>query len=236
MSIQRPVFGRKTSGFGRKPTVQAQPQSAPQGQRILPAELWEGETGDMLRELGFQPDDPQNFAVTQERADAMQDEQIARQRQFLDRVNSQMPSGTSVVAYAMLPWELWNTRYGHMLAVNCGLWPQQPWNNMLLAADQRSSMVLDLPEHPGGYPQGLMENLERLLGELRQDMDAQMDQIMASQNLTWDGVQSWDHAAKAMVPKIIAMSHYVGQMCIGEEGFARHKQLFGATLGWPGCE
>jgi hypothetical protein len=28
------------------------------------------------------------------------------------------------------------------------------------------------------------------------------------------------------------MSRYVGQMCIGEEAFARHKHLFAETLGW----
>ncbi|QUL36457.1 hypothetical protein [Erythrobacter sp. JK5] len=234
MTIHRPVFGRKVTPSNASP-AQA-PANDPGGKRILPEELWEGDTGDMLRELGFHPGDPQNFAPTQESADALQDEQIALQSEFLERVNAQLPAGTSVAAYAMLPWELWNTQYGHMLAVNCGLWPQQAWNTMLLAADERSSYVLDLPEHPGGYPDGLIPQLESLLGELREDMDAQMDQIKTSQNLTWDGVQSWDHAAKAMIPKIIAMSHYVGQMCIGEAAFARHKQLFGATLGWPGCD
>lgn len=121
-----------------------------------------------------------------------------------------------------------------MLAANCGLFPQQPWNNMLLAASMRAGLVLDLPEHPRTYPDGPLPQLERLLGELCEDMDAEMARVKAAGEVTRDGVQAWDAARQAMIPKIVAMSHYVGQMCIGEEAFARHKQVFGAMLGWPG--
>lgn len=237
MTIHRPVFGRKPTSFGQRaaaPPAAAQPSvSDAAAQRILPADLWDGPAGDSLRELGMEPDSPANQRMTQEQADALQREQIELQRQFLERVNGQMPAGTVLVAYAMLPWSLWNGPYGHMLAVTCGLWPQQEWNTMLLAADQRSSAVLGLPEHPGGYPGDLMPQLEALLGELREGMDAEMARAKAAPGLTWDAVEAWESARAAMIPNIIAMSHYVGQACIGEEGFARHKQLFAKTLGWP---
>ena len=236
MTIHRPVFGRKQASFGQRSAAQIVPHAvandAP-AKRILPEELWDGPAGNVLRDMGMEPDSPSNHRMTQADADARQSEEIEWQRSFLAKVNAQMPSGTSVIAYAMLPWELWNGPYGHMLAVNCGMWPQQAWNTMLLATDQRSSAILGLPEHPGGYPGGLIPQLEQLLGELREEMDAKMAQAKSAPSLTFDAIEAWDQARLEMIPNIIAMSHYVGQMCIGDEGFARHRQLFAATLDWP---
>jgi|GEM_PF-3047996 len=237
MTIHRPVFGRKQTGAGPQ---RVGPRAAPHGvggdaqaKRILPEEVWDGPAGDTLREMGMHPDSPANQRMTPERADALQQEEIEVQRQFLERVNAQFPAGTTVCAYAMLPWALWNGPHGHMLAVTCGLWPQQPWNTLLLAADQRSSFVLGLPQHPGGYPADLIPQLERLLGELRGEMDAELARAKAAASLTWDAVAAWDAARAAMAPQIMAMAHYVGQLCVGEEAFDRHRQMFARTLGWP---
>jgi hypothetical protein len=239
MTIHRPVFGRKTGGFGKRTNA---PVSAPESvkaasaERILPVEFWDGPAGDSLREIGFHPDSPLNKKPTQADADARQDEEIALQQAFLTKVNGQLPDGCEVVPYAMLPWELWNGRFGRMLAVTCGLYATQTWNTMLLASDQRTGFVLDLAEHPGAYPDDLLPQLDGLFEELREGINAEMARVKASEATSWDDVTAWDTARAAMIPKIIAMSHYVGQMCIGEVAFARHKQLFGATLGWPGCE
>lgn len=235
MTFHRPIFGRKLGGFGQGTPTPVAPHAvandAP-AKRILPEDLWDGPASDTLRQMGLNPDSPANHKPTQADADASQREEIEWQRGFLAKVNAQMPSDTSVVAFAMLPWELWNGPYGHMLAVTCGLRPTQAWNTMLLAADARSSSVLGLPEHPGGYPSDLIPQLERLLDELHTDMDAEMTRAKASANLTFDAITAWDEVRVAMIPKIIAMSHYVGQICLGEEVFDRHKQLFAATLGW----
>lgn len=234
MTIHRPVFGRKQSIAAPRIVPHAVANDAP-AKRILPEELWDGPAGDSLREAGLEPDSPANHRMTQADADARQREEIEWQRGFLMKVNSQLPSGTAVVAYAMLPWDLWNGPFGEMLSVTCGLWPTQAWNTMLLAEDQRSSFVLDLPEHPGAYPANLIADLERLLEELREGMDAEMARAKASPTLTFNAVEAWEAKRQAMIPKIIAMSHYVGQMCLGDEAFARHKRTFGATLGWPGA-
>ncbi len=234
MTIHRPVFGRKQSIAAPRVVPHAVANDAP-ARRILPEELWDGPAGDSLREAGLEPDSPAYHRMTQADADARQREEIEWQRVFLMKVNSQLPSGTALVAYAMLPWDLWNGPFGEMLSVTCGLWPTQAWNTMLLAEDQRSSFVLDLPEHPGAYPANLIADLERLLEELREGMDAEMARAKASPTLTFNAVEAWEAKRQAMIPKIIAMSHYVGQMCLGDEAFARHKRKFGATLGWPGA-
>ena len=233
MTRHRPVFGRKQSVAPPGVAPHAVANDAP-AKRILPEDLWDGPAGGTLREAGLEPDSPTNHRMTQADADARQREEIEWQRGFLMKVNSQLPSGTAVVAYAMLPWDLWIGPFGEMLSVTCGLWPTQKWNTMLLADDQRSSTALDLPEHPGGYPANLIPDLERLLAELREGMDAEMARTKATPTLASDTIEAWEAARVAMIPRIFALSLYVGQMCIGEEAFARHKQMFGDTLGWPG--
>src|SRR5262245_48607138 len=79
-----PFFGKRVSAPGAQPAT-PQPalsqlaalQGAPQpGQKIFPDELWEGETGKLLRAIGMKPDDESNIVPTQETVD----ERIARDK------------------------------------------------------------------------------------------------------------------------------------------------------------
>lgn len=217
MTFGRAVFGRKV---------------AP-GERTVPRELWDGPAGETLNAMGHGPDDPRNFALTQERADAKVEEEFAIQRAYLDHLNAQLPEGVSVCAYAMLPWELWNGRYGHLLAVVCKLYPQQPWNNLWLAADERSSAALGLPQHPGFYPDWLVPQVEGLLGELHDHFAQACGQVGEGGQVQWAQLEHYEQETTEILRKVIALSHYVGSMCIGEDAFARHKEIFGMQIGWP---
>ncbi|MEM6476795.1 MAG: hypothetical protein AAF687_11565 [Pseudomonadota bacterium] len=231
MGFQRPVFGRRRSINARE-YAQRGAEPNQRERQIIPESAWEGEAGDALTEAGLHPNSPENLRPTQETANAQFEEEFAKQKAFLEKVNSQLPEGTSVVAYAMLPWELWNGRFGELLAAQCKLWAPQAWNQMLLAADQRSSLVLDLPQHPGQYPDGLIEQVERLLDEAHAPIAGMMEKTRAEQSFGSEQVQAHDEALKELTQKVIAMSHYLGSVCIGEEAFARHKEVFGMNLGW----
>ena len=60
------MFGKRdTTTAGQAGGAQVPPQSARiSQQRILPAELWEGEVGDLLRQIGMSPDDESNLVPT----------------------------------------------------------------------------------------------------------------------------------------------------------------------------
>lgn len=231
-------MGIEGTGFGRRRSLNAaalaerEAAVSPAPQRVIPEEVWEGEAGDALCEAGLHPDSPENQRPTQESADALFDEQFAKQQAFLEQVNAQLPEGASVVAYAMMPWELWNGRFGEVLAMRCGLWAPGAWNQMLLAADGHSAAVVGLPQHPGGYPQGLLEQIENLLDEAYAPIAGLIEKTHAQQGFGWNEVEAHQQALNELAQKVIAMSHYLGSMCIGEEAFAHHKQVFGMNVGW----
>ncbi|MBV7259449.1 hypothetical protein [Erythrobacter crassostreae] len=229
--MERPAFGRRRTISARDIAErEAVVSEAPH--RVIPEEVWEGEAGDALTEMGLHPDSPENQRPTQESANEKFEEEAAKQQAFLAQANAQMPEGVSVVAYAMLPWDLWNGRFGELLAMRCGLWAPQAWNQMLLAADEQSSVALGLPQHPGGYPEGLIEEIERLLDEAYAPIAGLMEKTRVQQNFGWQEVEAHDQAIQDLTQKIIAMSHYLGSMCIGEEAFNRHKEIFGMNIGW----
>lgn len=231
MTIQRPVFGRKRSSAT---SVPRHPGPDDDGiSRIIPKSVWDGPSGDFLRELGKSPDDASNMMPTKDLVQARHDAAFAQQTQFVDRVNSQLPEGTSVGPYAMIPWSVWQTEFGQMLMVNCEFYPTQPWNTMLLPDDERSSFVLDLPVHPGAYPPTLQPAIERYLAEFREELDAARaytDESFASGEMD---LKVFGEALDKLKSNVIAMAHSMTSITFGEEVYDRHLRMFGETLGWP---
>ncbi len=231
MGFERPAFGRKRA-INAKELAEREAVVSEVPQRVFPDEIWETEAGETLRENGIDPESEINQRPTQESADARFEEEFSKQRAFIDQVNTQLPEGAKVAPYAMLPWELWNGRFGEVLAMRCALWAPGAWNQMLLADDEHSSAVLGLPQHPGAYPDGLIDEIERLLDEAYAPIAGLMEKVHVEQNFGWNEVNAHGEAYEDLMRKVITMSHYLGSMCIGEAAWERHKEIFGTNIGW----
>lgn len=235
------TFGRRT--FGRKQVVAA-PPPVPQHpgpdddgiSRIIPKAVWDGPQGDFLRKLGRSPDDPGNMLPTQDLVQARHDAAFAEQTRFVERINGQLPAGTTVAPYAMVPWSIWHGRFGQMLMVCAEFYPAQPWNTMLLAEDERSSFVLDLPKHPGAYPPQLQPAMEKHLAEFETALNEAReytDRSMASGEMD---VKVFGDALHVLKRDVIAMANTFASITFGEEVYDKHLEMFGPTLGWPHAE
>jgi hypothetical protein len=161
-------FGKRVSAPATQPAMpqQAAPQQAPSvsqlaslpgapqpGQKIFPDELWEGETGDLLRAIGMKADDESNFVPTQESIDA----RIARDKAAhearwaeLNRDVARRTSGGSVRPFFLIPEACWNGELGDFLVVTLKLSPYQDWNVTFLPADECTAAMMNLPVHPDG--------------------------------------------------------------------------------------
>lgn len=125
---------------------------APQpGQKIFPDELWEGETGNLLRAIGMKPDDESNLVPTQESIDA----RIARDKAAhdakwaeLNRDVAARTSGGSVQPFFLIPEPCWNGELGDFLVVTLKLSPYLDWNVAFLPADECTGSMMNLPVHP----------------------------------------------------------------------------------------
>ncbi|APE29172.1 hypothetical protein BMF35_a2343 [Aurantiacibacter gangjinensis] len=177
-----------------------------------------------------------NMMPTQDLVQARHDAALAQQTSFVERINGQLPKGTTVAPYAMLPWTLWHGQFGQLLMVNCEYYPAQPWNTMLLAADERSSFVLDLPVHPGAYPANLVPSAEKHLAEFQEELSAAKDYTDRSMQTGEMDVTVFGKALDDVRRNVLAMANTFAAISLGDDVYERHLAMFGKALGWPHAE
>ncbi len=200
--------------------------------RALPKALWEGKHGDMLRGLGMSPDDPTNLMPTSEGIKARLEALREEQENFIARVNANLPFDIRVLPWAMLPHGLWAREHGGFLLA-MEFYAVDPWNTMLLGADQVSALSLGLPEHPRGVPKELEDAANKVIGGLRAKLDEAHKRT--TQALARNEISALDDFANAHAEarrELVKVAFYFGVTLFGEKVFERHRQLFAATLGW----
>jgi hypothetical protein len=230
------MFGK---AFGKREAAVVSPVAAggygpagpdPDGvTRVIPKAIWDGPHGPRLRKLGFQPDDPTNFAMTTERMRVLEDDAIKDLDALVAKVNAHIP-GVRVVPWAVLPWSVWKDVNAQFL-MKAGYLPCSPWNNLLLADDARSSAFLGLPEHPRAAMPWIDENVTRLVDELRTEFSAANQTIMdAISRGDFSLLESFEKLKTDRFQKLFMMMRYLANMVWGETVCARHDELFGIGL------
>jgi hypothetical protein len=226
------AFGKRGAGVA---TPAATSGFAPAGPdpdgvtRVIPKAIWDGPNGAMLRRYGFLPDDPANLALTPERASALEEAELARMNALVAKVNAHIP-GVTVLPWAMIPWAVWKGLNAELL-MKADFFPSSPWNNMLLAADAKSSAFLGLPQHPRRPMPELDQNLTRLIDELRDEFRDEMDSYQeALSRGDFSFLDRFEKLRKARFQKLFALTRYVANLVFGEAVCARHDELFGIGL------
>ncbi len=181
------------------------------------------------------PDDAPGIVPAPESVRAHIAEMRAQREEFLAALNEEMPKRVTLVPWAMLPWKIWNGPHGRFLAVSCELYPVGPWNTMLLPDDDDGASALNLPKHLGDVPPGLEAAVNDLIGEVREDFAEVHESAGAATALAdtpaHDELAATRDAARA---KLGGLAGVMGARVYGEDAYARHRELFGKKLGWPG--
>jgi hypothetical protein len=140
------MFGRKVFG-NKKPSIEEpkRPATPPQGQ-IFNKELFEGETGEFLRKMGYFPDDPRNQAPNVQPVSVLLAEDQARMRTATDALNG--ASDFPIVPVHLMPDTLWRTEFGPWLRQHLDLSPYRPWNTIFLPGDETGAAAMGLPVAP----------------------------------------------------------------------------------------
>jgi hypothetical protein len=134
--------------FGKKKIIEEpkRPAVPPSGQ-IFNKELFEGETGEFLREFGYAPDDPRNQAANVQPLSVLLAEDLAGMRRATEAVNK-VAKTYRIEPWHLLPLELWRGDFGEWLRQHLDLSPCRPWNTIFLPADQVGAKALGLPVAP----------------------------------------------------------------------------------------
>lgn len=124
-------------------------------------------------------------------------------------INSRLPAGCEVIPWALIPASVWAGANGQFLMNHCGFYPCHPLNNMLLAANEQTARMLDLPIHPRVEIPEIRENCDRLIGELLFENASPSEQAR----------------------KVVTLAVYMGSFVWGQAAWDRHTFLFGIGLG-----
>jgi hypothetical protein len=225
------TFGKRVAGMAAPAAPQLLPATPdPDGvTRVIPKSIWDGPHGAALRKHGLSPDDTANLVLTFERMRALEIAALDRMNGLVAKVNAHIP-GITLTPWAMIPWAVWKDRNAAFL-MKAEFFPSSPWNNMLLAADAKSSAHLGIPEHPRTPMPELNDNLTRLIDELRTNFD---DEIGRNQVALSHGDLSvlarHEALSKDRFQKLFALTRHVANLVWGDAVCARHDQLFGIGL------
>jgi hypothetical protein len=130
-------------GFGRRSTPDAD-------KYIVPPKLWaDPENAAFLARIGAKPNDPDNLRVTHDDVARM----IAEGRKAVDARISQLRAKALAVGHDdihlralwLLHDNCWNGELGEFLLYQLRLNPYDEWNTMIVAQDEKTASVLDIP-------------------------------------------------------------------------------------------
>lgn len=185
------AFGKRKVPIGQAPVDQASQATAPalqpqhQQRKVFPDEVWEGKTGDMLRQLGMSPDDASSLVPDSNSINARLDRDRATHEAKLEEMNrgvaSRVPGG-QMRAFSLLPDLCWNGEMGHLLMMRLDLFPYDDWNMIFLPADAKTAAALDMPLHPNGNVPAFVDKAERFL----RDADERLRAAHAEASRTQD--------------------------------------------------
>ena len=228
------VFGKRGVDAFAAPSPPAPMHPSPDRDgvtRALPKELWNGSSGDMLRQLGMSPDDESNLVLTPEKARANAKELENSLNAVVAHVNDELANGCSVLPWARIPWSVWSMDSAEFLMKACCAYPAALWNNMLLPADAKSAAILGLPQHPRVAVRDLDIDANRLIGQLRDEFQIQHQQTaLALQKGDMSALSKVEEQRQKRLSNVGGLASYLGGHVFGEDARKRHDQLFGFGL------
>lgn len=170
---------------GAQVAQQPEPQQQEQRQRVLPAELWQGEMGDLLRQIGKSPDDESNFVPTGASIDARVARDRAKHEAKLAEINRDVErriAGGRVMPFFLIPEPCWNGEMGTFFMARLQFFPFDDWNVLFLPADERTAKVLNAPVCPYGEVPGAVDLVQSFV----RDAEARLDAANAEADRTHD--------------------------------------------------
>ncbi len=224
------MFGRRRAA---KPAAPFPPHPGPDHdgkKRVMPLEIWEGELGQQMRELGLSPDDERNIIPDMSDYERRFDERQAELDACVKQINAQLPDGMEVIPYAMLSWALWNQQYAEtadFLLNTCDMYPVEAWNTMMLPADEKCAQMLNLPVHPRGYPAGFEDHCARIVLEIEAKHRAEIDPILAlGTNAGMDDISRHGEIRANTIRSVAGIAAGLTSVILSEEVYFRHQKLF----------
>ncbi|WP_194474869.1 hypothetical protein [Bradyrhizobium sp. CCBAU 51753] len=153
---QKATFGKRQHSFAELKEMMRPTPDADGVTRVFSKELWDDpKVGPMLRELGFNPDDPRNISKTAEDYIAMFAAAKKRLEERAAAFNRDMTNRygyCNAVPFLVIDHTIWDGEHGAFLYASLNLIGFDDWNVLMLAGDERTKELCGIAGHPGTVP------------------------------------------------------------------------------------
>jgi hypothetical protein len=180
--------------FGKRPSTASAQAAAPppptggdphNRRKVFPDAVWHGQSGSMLRELGFSPTDESNLVPNASSINARLENGKRRIDERLEAAQSnaraKMP-GAQLRPFFLIPDPIWNGESGTFLMTSLDLYPYDDWNVVFLAGDERTAIVMDIALHPSGNVPTFVTAAEKFMPNARAAMKRATDEAELTSN------------------------------------------------------
>ena len=180
--------------FGKRPSTASAQAAAPppptggdphNRRKVFPDAVWHGQSGSMLRELGFSPTDDSNLVPNASSINARLEIGKRRIDERLEAAQSnaraKMP-GAQLRPFFLIPDPIWNGESGTFLMTSLDLYPYDDWNVVFLAGDERTAIVMDIALHPSGNVPTFVTAAEKFMPNARAAMKRATDEAELTSN------------------------------------------------------
>jgi hypothetical protein len=162
-------------GFGRRPAPEP-------GKHIVPPELWDDpENAAFFARIGAKPDDPDNLRVTHDDVARMIEEGRkavdARIHQIKAKALAEGYDDIHLFALWLIQDNCWNGELGDFLVYHLRLNPYDEWNTVIVAADERTATILNIPICTEGIIRHLAETGQTIILKLRDKLRAAHEEV-----------------------------------------------------------
>jgi hypothetical protein len=153
---RRATFGKRQHSFAEIKEMVRPTPDADGVTRVFSKEIWDDpKIGPMLRELGFNPDDPSNISKTADDYIAMFAAAKKRLEERAAAFNHDMTNRHGychAVPFLVIDHTIWDGEHGAFLYASMGLIGFDDWNVLMLAGDERTRQLCGIAGHPGTVP------------------------------------------------------------------------------------
>jgi hypothetical protein len=151
------------SNWGANKAPQMAPTDKDGISRVFSNELFQGETGELLRRAGLSPNMPGNIAQTEQTFQTFDARYKSDLKEFIEKFDFVLKGQVKIKPMYLVPEKIWTGAYRNFLCATCNFYVADPTNVMFLAADAFSAEKLGIPIGSDFSDDEISEKVEKII-------------------------------------------------------------------------
>ncbi len=155
------------------------------------------------------------------------------QRRHVDLVNQRQPFGCHVMAWSMIPAEIWQGANATFMMMACDFFHTSAPNSLLLPVTRKGADHLKLPQYPFHAARELIEAARAEVSKIRQAFAAEHLQVLqAMQRGDMSAMSNRPARKKKFADDLKSLAHRLAAAQFGKNIMQDHQTAFGDALNY----